>query len=607
MSPREQHQIRQEREHLEAQKRKVERMEAHERRMKKQHEDAARAKADRARQTIHRVTKWPGQDAHNQQGKIPTLVWYNSEKKAVAFGAEAQLHTTEEQAEDHGWFLAKHFKLHLHPEDMQSKYALKLDALPPGVGLQQIYSDFLEYLLKHTKIYFEDRMLDGKKMWEKYGPEMEVVIAHPNGWGIREQTFLRSAAVAAGFAMASKVRFVTEAEASVHFCIHHTNLGGVLRPGTNFAVCDAGGSTVDTTLYSVASISPTLKLEEKRASACVQAGAIFIDFEMERYLKSVLTKAELDPEDIEIYTKTGVKDFETFAKRVFRDEKTEHSILLAHSRFSNTTISTRRGRMTVPGSTIQKFFDTCVDEIKKSVDRQLDGLDVPYILLVGGFGDSEYVRNEFRKRYEPNGSRITLGNDSSSKAVADGATIWGIASSVVSRAPRYSFGKKTSRDYDPLLHDPQGRKAYVSLDGKYRVSGGWSEIVHKGITVDSEAICSEIYSRIYDTPSPQLNNVQVQLMAYTGDDRPEWMKDSFGRTFNSFKNVCTLSGNLNNLRGALKAKKSPLGVRYWKLKYQVCIRFGGTELESYLEWRENGVTRTGPVSIIVPPDASYGY
>ncbi|KAF8685489.1 hypothetical protein RHS04_00575 [Rhizoctonia solani] len=49
MSPREQHQIRQEREHLEAQKRKVERMEAHERRMKKQHEDAARAKADRAR------------------------------------------------------------------------------------------------------------------------------------------------------------------------------------------------------------------------------------------------------------------------------------------------------------------------------------------------------------------------------------------------------------------------------------------------------------------------------------------------------------------------------------------------------------------------------
>lgn len=36
----------------------------------------------------------------------------------------------------------------------------------------------------------------------------------------------------------------------------------------NFIVCDAGGSTVDTTVYSVASARPVLKLEEKRASAC---------------------------------------------------------------------------------------------------------------------------------------------------------------------------------------------------------------------------------------------------------------------------------------------------------------------------------------------------
>jgi hypothetical protein len=62
---------------------------------------------------------------------------------------------------------------------------------------------------------------------------MEVIIAHPNGWGIREQAFLRSVAVAAGFSTTdqapTKVRFVTEAEASVHFCIHHTNLGTVLK------------------------------------------------------------------------------------------------------------------------------------------------------------------------------------------------------------------------------------------------------------------------------------------------------------------------------------------------------------------------------------------
>lgn len=106
-------------------------------------------------------------------------------------------------------------------------------ALPPGVSLRQIYTDFLGYLLKHTQTYFEDRILDGRLIWQRYKPTMEVVIAHPNGWAIREQTFLRGAAVDAGFVedskAQSKIRFVTEAEASVHFCIYHTNLGSRLQ------------------------------------------------------------------------------------------------------------------------------------------------------------------------------------------------------------------------------------------------------------------------------------------------------------------------------------------------------------------------------------------
>lgn len=105
--------------------------------------------------------------------------------------------------------------------------------LPPGVPVQKIYADFLGYLLKHTKTFFEDRIIDGSALWTRYRSTMEFIIAHPNGWGIREQTFLRNAAVEAGFTSqdvaSSRVRFVTEAEASVHFCIYHTNLGSRLQ------------------------------------------------------------------------------------------------------------------------------------------------------------------------------------------------------------------------------------------------------------------------------------------------------------------------------------------------------------------------------------------
>ncbi|KAG8712045.1 hypothetical protein FRC11_001161 [Ceratobasidium sp. 423] len=298
-------------------------------------------------------------------------------KIAVAFGAEAQLNTVEEQAEDNGWILAKDFRLHLYPSDMRAGHERKLDPLPPGVTLHRIYSDFLGYLFKHTRAYFEDRIMDGGQKWERCSSTMEVVIAHPNGWGIQEQAFLRSAAVSAGFSTtdqaSSKIQFVSEAEASTHFCIHHTNLGNNLRPGINFAVCDAGRSTVETTLYSVISVRPTLELEE-RSSECIQGGGIFVDLELEKFLRRTLTGAGLDPEDVEDYTKTGVKEFKNLVKRSFWDETIDQLIQIAGTRFNNAALRIRRGHMTLSGSTIKQFFDVCVKDIIGSVDKQLMSL-----------------------------------------------------------------------------------------------------------------------------------------------------------------------------------------------------------------------------------------
>lgn len=57
---------------------------------------------------------------------------------------------------------------------------------------------------------------------------MDIVIGHANGHGIREQEFLRSAAISAGIVASEKalrhIRFVSEAEAWVRFCLHHVDL-----------------------------------------------------------------------------------------------------------------------------------------------------------------------------------------------------------------------------------------------------------------------------------------------------------------------------------------------------------------------------------------------
>ncbi|KAF8606749.1 hypothetical protein BDV93DRAFT_488634 [Ceratobasidium sp. AG-I] len=555
-----------------------------------------------AEQAIHRVTQWPGQEAQNLQSKIPTLVWYDSNKKAVSFGAEALSHKAEEDAEDNSWQLAKHFKLHLHPTDMKAKHNLTLDPLPAGVSLRRVYADFLGYLLKHTQEFFEDRIIDGKQIWESYKATMEVVIAHPNGWGIREQTFLRTAAVEAGFAdktaASTKIRFVTEAEASVHFCIYHTNLGSRLQSGAKFVVCDAGGSTVDTTVYSVVAARPVLKLEETRASACVQAGAIFVDAEAEKYIQNVLTNAALNPDDIHDYTKRGVKDFECAIKRNFHDVVEDKAVEIAGSRFNNSVIRTRRGRMTIPGAVVKSFFDTCLEEIIASVDQQIDGVEVSYILLVGGFGDSPFIRKEFKARYEPQGCKVTLTNDSTSKAVADGAVIWNALSSVTGRAPRSSFGIEINARYNSALSEHQGRTVYTCASGYEKVGGRWSQIVAKGVTIDNESVTRESFSRAFTSPHPDLEDFVVTLFAYSKDGVPGWVRDKRAVLNDGFQRSCTISANLTNLGGALEPRIGAHGEMYWRLYFEVCVRFGGTELEAYLEWEEKGATRTGEVTIL---------
>ncbi|CAE6430100.1 unnamed protein product [Rhizoctonia solani] len=414
---------------------------------------------------IHRVVKWPGQEERDQQGKIPTVIWYDTSKKAVSFGAEALTHLAEEQAEDNDWVLARHFKLHLHPTDMRVEHGLMLDDLPRGVTLRQIYSDFLGYLLKHTQTYFEDRIIDGRRIWQRYGSAKEIIIAHPNGWTLREQSFLREAALDAGLGdpsqTSSNVRFVTEAEASVHFCIHHTNIGSRLQPGSNFMVCDAGDLELSSLLTGV------------------QAGGIFVDAIVQDYLCKTLAGAGYCESDVDDYSKAGLKDFESFAKRQFADPSKEYSIQLARSRLNNAEIRIRRGHMILPGGIIKSFFDTCCEDIYTSVDEQLQGVPVSHILLVGGFGDSLYLRGGIKRRYEREGCQVTLTNDSTSKAVAEGAVIWNIISSVVSRAPRSAFGMKCNEKYNPLLPEHQGRPTFMHPDGNLRARGRWTPIVEK--------------------------------------------------------------------------------------------------------------------------------
>ncbi|KAG9120288.1 hypothetical protein FRC07_004280 [Ceratobasidium sp. 392] len=412
-------------------------------------------------QSIHRVSKWPGQDARRGESKIPTLVYYDRDSKAVSFGAEAAKTEVLVEAEEQGWRLARHFKLHLHPESMKQKHSLKIQPLPGGISLDKIYTDFMTYLMQHTQAFFESHVTNGPKVWKDLRDDMTIVLAHPNGWTIKEQNFLRKAAIAAKYTSEAKahgqIHFVSEAEASTHFCMFHSDIHRNLKPGVEFIVCDAGGSTVDTTAYRVKRVLPILELEEVKSSACVQAGAIFVDKGFEKHLAGILHGIELDEEERTDYLRDGAKEFEAFAKQEFGSRisdgrpATEYHVNM-HCRLQRPEHNIKRGIITLTSETIQGFFDYCLEEVVGSIRQQMLGLNPEHILLVG----------HLNKGYEE---------------------------------------------------------------------------------------------------------------------------------------VCQVTADLSGMRQALKKQTGPDG-EYYKLSYKLALQFGGTELKAFIEWRQDGETRTGPASII---------
>ncbi|KAG8731228.1 hypothetical protein FRC11_004684 [Ceratobasidium sp. 423] len=394
-------------------------------------------------QVVHRVTQWPG----SSQSKIPTQIWYDQNGNAKSYGANATSEEAKEEGHKKSWTLAQHFKLRLHPSEMISKHKIKLDPLPEGVSLYQVYADFMNYLLEHTKPEFERRISTGSKLWEEHRSNMLFVLAHPNGWGIRQQEFLRSAAVQAGLVdeetSNERIRFVTEAEASVHYCIHYGNIRRILRPGMRFAVCDAGGSTVDTTVYNVVDVYPRLRLEEEREPGCIQAGGLYVDAAVQQYLRRIFVRAELPDEDIDEYTEIGVNAFEQSPKRLYSDESDN------------------------------------LRDIVRSIDEQVRGLNVAHILLVGGFGDSRYLRKQLKQQFEPLGCELTTVDEPTSKAVAEGAVMWNTVTSVFRRRPRWSYGIQGYTRFDSQLEEHWERTTFTAADGYKKITGIWCEIVRK--------------------------------------------------------------------------------------------------------------------------------
>lgn len=125
-------------------------------------------------------------------------------------------------------FICDRFKLHLRPkslgEDDVSRHIKQIPSLPPGKTIVSVFGDYFRYLYRCTQKHIEEHYQKGEELWISLVPTIDFVLSHPNGWEGPQQSQMRRAAVFAGLVPdtrggSERIHFVTEGEASLHYCI----------------------------------------------------------------------------------------------------------------------------------------------------------------------------------------------------------------------------------------------------------------------------------------------------------------------------------------------------------------------------------------------------
>ena len=105
--------------------------------------------------------------------------------------------------------------------------------LPPGKSTQDFFVDFIRYLFDSAKAFIQESEPMGGQIWVSVEHNIDLVLAHPNGWEGREQQFLRESVVKASIfteeEALSRVSFVTEGEAILNFCMTNTGSGALIE------------------------------------------------------------------------------------------------------------------------------------------------------------------------------------------------------------------------------------------------------------------------------------------------------------------------------------------------------------------------------------------
>lgn len=192
------------------------------------------------------------------------------------------------------------------------------------------------------------------------------------------------------------IHLISEPEAAAIYALHGLDPHG-LSVGDSFVICDAGGGTVDLISYTITSLRPILEVQEATPGTGELCGSTFLNMRFGKFLRQKIGKEEGFDDEV---MAEAMEKFEKTIKRQFtmNAPPDETYSIPVPGLSNNKELGISRGRFALKASDLQVIFEPVIQKVIKLVQDQITSSNVPIraVLLVGGFGASNYLKERLR-------------------------------------------------------------------------------------------------------------------------------------------------------------------------------------------------------------------
>ncbi|RMZ81753.1 hypothetical protein DV738_g2089, partial [Chaetothyriales sp. CBS 135597] len=522
------------------------------------------------------ITEWPGAGNQTKQ-KIPTVLYYDQYQKVVGWGPDIADALAPTGYPKPGVQKVEWFKLQLMLSGNTYIDPINLPPLPPGKSEIDVAADYLFKLRQAMRFQLQKTL---GEVFNREERNIRYFLTVPAIWNDAGKAATRAAAIQAGFIRDendNRLTLITEPEAAAMFC----SKTGLLNLKIHDAVLivDCGGGTVDLIAYEVEEESP-FTVAECTAGSGDSCGSTALNRNFSNILRAKIRKMKL-PDGSKtagrVYAKC-IMDFENRIKADFRNNGQKWAVDVGiEAEFPEAGIE--EGYMTFTNEEILQCFEPVVNRILELVRNQIIAIQaqnrsLQNVLVVGGFGASEYLFQQIKLHVPPQFQSKVVRPMDSVAAIVKGAVTAGITERVItSRVARRHYLMATLQPFKEGHHPEQYR--VPSLDGKDRCKYTRQIFVQKGERVKiGEPVKVSFFRQV--APGATLMYEDI-LYACDEDVCPEYTKDP------RIKEVVTLTSDLSrkNLEKDFERMDTPQGT-FYRVYFDIYLTLDGSEFNAEL-------------------------